>query len=234
MVVRLRRLLDGLSFKLLRVSMTVGRPRRAGGPRQYGRRRGQRAHASATRSRQPAAPLTRHTTALRPRPPRSGCRPPRPAGRVRGSAPPPSSFAGERGYLRPRLQASVTCDFMIFATPRRPSRLRAVRRSKRSWPRRLAPSLPRSVPARDERRCAALAGGTDRIGSTKGCVDAARARHDRRVGPLAPTRLALRCHRGEPGSALPGRVVVETMGLEPTTPCLQSRCSSQLSYVPGA
>ena len=26
---------------------------------------------------------------------------------------------------------------------------------------------------------------------------------------------------------------VETMGLEPTTPCLQSRCSSQLSYVPG-
>ena len=28
------------------------------------------------------------------------------------------------------------------------------------------------------------------------------------------------------------RFVVETMGLEPTTPCLQSRCSSQLSYVP--
>ena len=26
--------------------------------------------------------------------------------------------------------------------------------------------------------------------------------------------------------------MVETMGLEPTTPCLQSRCSSQLSYVP--
>ena len=26
---------------------------------------------------------------------------------------------------------------------------------------------------------------------------------------------------------------VETMGFEPTTPCLQSRCSSQLSYVPG-
>jgi hypothetical protein len=28
-------------------------------------------------------------------------------------------------------------------------------------------------------------------------------------------------------------VCVETMGFEPTTPCLQSRCSSQLSYVPG-
>ncbi len=28
------------------------------------------------------------------------------------------------------------------------------------------------------------------------------------------------------------RVVVETMGIEPTTPCLQSRCSSHLSYVP--
>jgi hypothetical protein len=26
---------------------------------------------------------------------------------------------------------------------------------------------------------------------------------------------------------------VEMMGLEPTTPCLQSRCSSQLSYIPG-
>ena len=28
--------------------------------------------------------------------------------------------------------------------------------------------------------------------------------------------------------------MVETMGLEPTTSCLQSRCSSQLSYVPEA
>ncbi len=27
---------------------------------------------------------------------------------------------------------------------------------------------------------------------------------------------------------------VEMMGLEPTTPCLQSRCSSQLSYIPDA
>ena len=27
--------------------------------------------------------------------------------------------------------------------------------------------------------------------------------------------------------------LVETMGLEPTTPALQRRCSSQLSYVPG-
>ncbi len=32
--------------------------------------------------------------------------------------------------------------------------------------------------------------------------------------------------------AWPGTCLVETMGLEPTTPCLQSRCSSQLSYVP--
>ena len=32
----------------------------------------------------------------------------------------------------------------------------------------------------------------------------------------------------------PRQNTVETMGLEPTTPCLQSRCSSQLSYVPGA
>ena len=35
------------------------------------------------------------------------------------------------------------------------------------------------------------------------------------------------------GRATPdGPGSVETMGLEPTTPCLQSRCSSQLSYVP--
>ncbi|GEM_PF-2502983 len=32
-------------------------------------------------------------------------------------------------------------------------------------------------------------------------------------------------------SRLP-RILVETQGLEPWTPCLQSRCSSQLSYVP--
>ncbi len=29
-----------------------------------------------------------------------------------------------------------------------------------------------------------------------------------------------------------GHRLVETMGLEPTTPALQTRCSSQLSYVP--
>ena len=28
--------------------------------------------------------------------------------------------------------------------------------------------------------------------------------------------------------------MVELMGIEPTTPCLQSRCSSQLSYSPEA
>lgn len=46
---------------------------------------------------------------------------------------------------------------------------------------------------------------------------------------------------GTPGLDKPRRTLcnaltwtfsVETMGLEPTTPCLQSRCSSQLSYVP--
>ncbi len=30
-----------------------------------------------------------------------------------------------------------------------------------------------------------------------------------------------------------GSEEVELIGLEPTTPCLQSRCSSQLSYSPG-
>jgi hypothetical protein len=35
------------------------------------------------------------------------------------------------------------------------------------------------------------------------------------------------------GRGLSKNDLVETMGLEPTTPCLQSRCSSRLSYVPG-
>src|SRR5579875_3932653 len=41
-----------------------------------------------------------------------------------------------------------------------------------------------------------------------------------------------RRHLGPPEPHNPKSEVVETMGLEPTTPCLQSRCSSQLSYVP--
>jgi hypothetical protein len=44
---------------------------------------------------------------------------------------------------------------------------------------------------------------------------------------LRPERI--RCRTALP---LTRTYVVETMGLEPTTPCLQSRCSSQLSYVP--
>jgi site-specific DNA recombinase len=46
----------------------------------------------------------------------------------------------------------------------------------------------------------------------------------------------LRRKHEEPGTmaglGLKETVLVEAMGLEPTTPCLQSRCSSQLSYAP--
>ena len=45
-----------------------------------------------------------------------------------------------------------------------------------------------------------------------------------REAPNTPTHVG--------SEALTSNNVVETMGLEPTTPCLQSRCSSQLSYVP--
>ena len=45
-----------------------------------------------------------------------------------------------------------------------------------------------------------------------------------------PLERSLRSSR----EALSRHFVVERMGLEPTTPCLQSRCSSQLSYVPGS
>ena len=57
------------------------------------------------------------------------------------------------------------------------------------------------------------------------CVCAVLVRrllHQRCTGCVAAQRL----------DAFPLLNVVETMGLEPTTPCLQSRCSSQLSYVP--
>ena len=37
---------------------------------------------------------------------------------------------------------------------------------------------------------------------------------------------------GSPEGCRPLNVAVEMMGIEPTTPCLQSRCSSQLSYIP--
>jgi hypothetical protein len=55
-----------------------------------------------------------------------------------------------------------------------------------------------------------------------------------RAWPVASNRLLLSRSADRPVSALTSTgAVVETMGLEPTTPCLQSRCSSQLSYVPG-
>ena len=53
--------------------------------------------------------------------------------------------------------------------------------------------------------------------------------------PSGTDEFAVRpARRGSTGlSRPPGRTsAVETMGLEPTTSCLQSRCSSQLSYVP--
>ena len=63
-----------------------------------------------------------------------------------------------------------------------------------------------------------------------------RAHEDPRVtvpgGNVAGTPAGLAEARHEP-QAMTWTFVVETMGLEPTTPCLQSRCSSQLSYVPG-
>ena len=43
---------------------------------------------------------------------------------------------------------------------------------------------------------------------------------------------ALSIESGLPREARMGRSVVEAGGLEPPTPCLQSRCSSQLSYAP--
>ena len=46
---------------------------------------------------------------------------------------------------------------------------------------------------------------------------------------FASLREALGCSLDEEPEGGRG---VELMGLEPTTPCLQSRCSSQLSYVP--
>ena len=67
-----------------------------------------------------------------------------------------------------------------------------------------------------------------------------RGQLNRRVmrgSPCVATPLATELDRNGGPSATTGlkrlQLLVETMGLEPTTPCLQSRCSSQLSYVPG-
>ncbi len=49
--------------------------------------------------------------------------------------------------------------------------------------------------------------------------------------PLASPSVSRR-PPGASHSALTRDFSVETMGFEPTTPCLQSRCSNQLSYVP--
>jgi len=46
-------------------------------------------------------------------------------------------------------------------------------------------------------------------------------------------RRAIRRRSQTNRNAVTSNFAVETMGLEPTTPCLQSRCSRQLSYVPG-
>jgi hypothetical protein len=71
------------------------------------------------------------------------------------------------------------------------------------------------------RRCQALCCGQERRPKTS-CLVWARSGH------RTKTRRWLR-PRTPP---LSRTYAVETMGLEPTTPCLQSRCSSQLSYVP--
>ena len=49
---------------------------------------------------------------------------------------------------------------------------------------------------------------------------------EQREVPESAMRMATNC-----GKAY-GQDLVETMGLEPTTPALQRQCSSQLSYVP--
>ena len=46
------------------------------------------------------------------------------------------------------------------------------------------------------------------------------------------TRLQQKLKRAKGQIGSDGGFVVETRGLEPPTPCLQSRCSSRLSYVP--
>ena len=57
---------------------------------------------------------------------------------------------------------------------------------------------------------------------------AAKKRHQHK----RPGGRARAYHRSSLGHGWDVKRLVETMGLEPTTPCLQSRCSSQLSYAP--
>jgi hypothetical protein len=55
-----------------------------------------------------------------------------------------------------------------------------------------------------------------------------------RRGDPPPGHLYLRVREAAAALELGDITMVEVMGLEPTTSCLQSRCSSQLSYTPGA
>ncbi len=102
----------------------------------------------------------------------------------------------------------------------RPMRHRTDKRASRRSPSSAYPTSVRLRPHKQSDAKAARA-GQSRIGHSS-AVAAQRAPRAQR-SRIETSRLPLTSNN-----------VVETMGLEPTTPCLQSRCSSQLSYVPSA
>ena len=66
-----------------------------------------------------------------------------------------------------------------------------------------------------------------------GSKDIATIEGQASTGFLRTSELVVRVQSKNPWElCYQGLCRVETMGIEPTTPCLQSRCSSQLSYVP--
>ena len=101
----------------------------------------------------------------------------------------------------------------------------------RRRPRGASPFAQRGDVRVDEHR--AVAGGRAAVRLRAGPDLGARPRAPARRAGRRKRRSHVPWGRDRPHQRrADGRTRVETMGLEPTTPCLQSRCSSQLSYVP--
>jgi hypothetical protein len=109
-------------------------------------------------------------------------------------------------------------------------------RGRRMAPDTIDPCIPRSIwpqpfVARTSApsnwsTCTSSASSDSTVSSTRSAIAPTTYARRRRSRPTQSRTLTRRrtLHRSK---------WVETMGLEPTTPCLQSRRSSQLSYVPG-
>ncbi len=207
--------------------------------------RGRRCSSTSPRCPSPrTAPRAARSTCGRPTAdPAPGARSTRGAGERSRSWPGPSPWRGVTSVM-------ATRSGNLLRTRRRSPRRRS-RRAPGALPARgpgpAAPATHRDraapPPCRPARPCVATRPGT---GPRPSSVHSARSIAPTAAVPSPTSDVALdrkatsdwlRRSRiqmfGPKKCPLTWTYSVETMGLEPTTPCLQSRCSNQLSYVPG-